>query len=658
MDPRLPSLLTLCAMLLLPAAAHAEDAPPPADLTQLSVGQLAELEVTTVSKRPEKRARAAAAVFVITREDIRRSGAQHLAQLLRFAPGLQVARLDANKWAVGVRGFASRLSRSVLVLVDGRSVYNPLFAGVYWEAQDTLLDDIERIEVIRGPGGALWGANAVNGVINVITRHAADTQGGLVGGEVGTRGDRSARVRYGAHAGAVDYRAWGSYFEEDGMAEGAQDFDAWHVARGGFHADWTRSPSDTINVQGDLYSGRAGELSSVSTYEPPFSFLSAEPAALSGGNLLGRWQHAIAADSEVSVQAYYDHTHRVEPSFREDRDTLDLQLQHGRPVGARHHIVWGAQLRSSVGRSAGVPTLFFDPPTRRDTLAGAFAQDEVALAGDAVHLTVGAKLEHSNFTGVELQPSVRFLYGWNPHQAAWLAVSRAVRTPSRTERDLSLSFSLDPASPTFGRVLGDEAFRSETVIAYEAGYRWQRRERFLLDAAVFLNDYDHLLSLEPGTPFQEQGRRILPQTIANGLAGRVYGGELSADARVSGRWRVHGSWSLLRMDLAPRPGSRDVSQESQEGASPRHQMLVRSSWDLPHAIEADAADRHVAALPALAVPAYDALDVRLGWRPRDAVQIALVGRNVLDRRHLECPSGPGATTTIARTAYATVTVRW
>lgn len=654
----------LFGMIACPAFAGKHDSGSERDLTELSPSELADLEVTTVAKRPEKRSLVAAAVHVVTAEDVRRSGVRNLAEALRLAPGVQVARINSSQWAVGVRGFASRLSRSLLVLMDGRSVYTPLFAGVYWEVQDTMLEDLERIEVVRGPGGTLWGANAVNGVVNVITRGAKETQGLFVQGGGGSEERGFGAVRYGGRLGSsAAYRVYGKYFDRGpGFHPDGRDFDAWHMGQAGFRADWDQDPQSSLTFQGDLYQGRAGQRTTLSSYSPPFAEIVESEAKLSGGNVLARWQRAFPSGSRLSAQAYYDRTHRREATFEEARDTFDLDLQHHVSLPLRQELAWGLGYRVSNGRTGGIPTIVFDPARRTDHLFSAFVQDEIEMAGDRLRLTVGAKAERNDYSGFEIQPTGRLLWQPRSRQSVWVAVSRAVRTPSRVEHDLSLTAILDPRGPTFVRVLGDKRFQPEKAVVYEAGYRIQATERFSADLAVFYNRFDDLFSLETGPIAREASppppHFVLPFLIGNRLEGSGYGSELTATARLVPWWQLHGTYSHLRLELRAEPGSTDTTSLDAEGASPRHQLSLRSSMDLPAELGFDLSLRHASELPAQRVASYNSVDARLAWRPSARIELAVVGQNLLDAHHVEFGGGLPSRTEVERGFYAQLSLRW
>ena len=632
-------------------------------ITRLSLEQLGNIEVTTVSKEPEKLRRTPAAIFVITQEDIRRSGATSIPEVLRLVPGVKVARIDSNKWAIGVRGFESRLSRSVLVLIDGRTVYTPLFAGVYWEVQDTLLADIDRIEVIRGPGGTIWGANAVNAVINIITKNARDTHGTLVSTGGGNVDQGSVGFRYGAGTGKnFSYRVYGKAFTRGPEFHTDQrQFDDWRMGQTGFRTDWDLHSRDTLTLQGDLYNGDAGERVGITTYSPPYMTILEQNAELAGGNLLGRWRRSLGDGSDLQVQAYYDRTNRQEANFGESRDTLDVDFLHHFRLPRQQDFLWGLGARLSSGNAAQVvPTVAFMPNQLTDKLYSAFVQDEVPIVKDQLWLTIGSKFLQNIYTGFEVQPSARLLWVPNARQTVWAAITRAVRTPSRVEEDLQVTAFLTPNPPTFLRLADDRKFFSEQLVGYEAGYRSLVRPKLYLDVATFYNDYDHLLSIEPGAPFSETSppppHFVVPFLIRNGLLGSTSGIEIAPDWRPTLWWRLEGSYAYLYTDLKRRTGSLDPSTVSSiEGSSPHHQVVIQSSLDLPKNLEFDQTYRYVSALPAQLVGSYGTADVRLGWRLTRHFSLSLSGRNLLQPRHAEFGGDPGSLVGIKRSVYGKIT---
>lgn len=613
----------------------------PKDLTEFTPEQLANLEVTSVSKKPEKRWTTAAAIHVITREDIRRAGVTALVDALRLAPGLQVARINSNQWAVGIRGFASRLSRSMLVLIDGRSVYTSLFAGTYWEVQDVLLEDVERIEVIRGPGGTLWGANAVNGVINVITRASRDTTGAFVSVGGGTLERAFVGLRYGGTSGdRLSYRVYGKAFDRGpGFHATTGNFDGWHMFQGGFRADWEKTASDTLAVQGNAYGGRAGQRSSVTRLDPPSVSVVEADSDLSGANLAGRWQHVSAGGARWSAGAYYDRTDRRDPTFREIRNTIDLDVQR-RARYRRHDLIVAAGYRVSSGATSAVPAIAFVPADRTDHLWTGFVTDAVTLAANRLVLDAGVKLERNDYSGFEAQPTLRLVWTPSPTRSLWISGARAVRTPSRVEHDL-LGYSLiDARAPLFTKVLGSRDFRSEETLTGELGYRVQPHPRLTVDSVVFFNDHDGLLSIEAGPPFRETSppvpRLVVPLRIANGIGGSSHGAEVAADWLPLGGWRLTAAYSFLRLSLRPSAGSLDTSTAAAaNGTAPRHTGLAQSHLSLGNKASFDITARYVGALPALNVSSYVGLDARLAWYPNPKLEIAIVGQNLAQARHAE-----------------------
>jgi iron complex outermembrane receptor protein len=651
--PLAAGLLAVVAALAAVATAAADS---DGDLTQLSLEELMNLEITSVSRKAERRSEAADAIYVLTREDIRRAGVRTLADALRLAPGLQVARVTADAWAVGVRGFASRLARSVLVLVDGRSVYNPLFAGTYWETLDYPIEDIERIEIIRGPGGTLWGANAFNGVINIISRSARDTQGGYVEAGAGNEERGFGTVRYGGRLGDAYYRGWVHGFNRDAGFSPGRDYDAWRMGRTGFRTDWDAGPQDALTVQGDVFSGRLGERVPVATSTAPFREVLRDDGDVSGGNVLGRWTRVFSPRSDLTLQIYYDNFYRQDPHFLERRNTGDIDFQHRYRLVRWQELIWGLGYRVSADTTRGSHQIRFDPADRTIELFSSFVQDELTLLPDRLRLTVGSKFEHNDFSGFEVQPSGRLLWTPDPRHTVWGAVSRAVRTPSRVEHDFFATGPTAPGSPTFTRVLGDEDFVSEKVVDYQLGYRVRPVPRLYVDVVPFYNEFDDLLSLEPLTPFTETragvAHAIVPLRIENGLHGESYGVELAADASLTEWWRINAVYSFLNLNLQHDPRSLDRSQQAAEGSSPHNMATIRSLMNLPAAFQLDLVGRYVDTLPGLQVDSYVELDARLARRFGRSLELSVVGRNLLHDHHREFAGG----TEVERDAYAMV--RW
>jgi len=632
-------------------------------LTQVSLEDLGQIEVTTASKVPVKATRTPAAIYVITQEDIRRSGATSIPEALRLAPGVEVARVDSNTWSLGMRGFESTLSRSVLVLIDGRSVYTPLFAGVYWQVQDTLLEDIERIEVIRGPGGTIWGANAVNGVINIITKRAQETHGTLVSAGGGNLDQGFANFRYGAgNSKGFNYRVYGKAFTRgpEFHADHKQ-FDDWRMGQTGFRTDWDAHNPDKLTLQGDIYYGDAGQRVGITSYSPPFMTNVEQNAELAGGNLLGRWERELGSGSSVQLQTYYDRTSRTQANFAESRDTFDIDFIHHLTLPGRQDFLWGLGARLSSGNaSVVVPTVMFTPNHYTDKLYNGFIQDEIPIVGDKLSLTIGSKFLHNNYSGFEIQPTARLLWTPSSRQTVWGAVTRAVRTPSRVEEDLQLTALLAPNPLTFFRIAGDRKFSSESLIGYEAGYRSLVSSKFYVDIAAFYNNYDHLLSIEPGAPFSESSppppHFIIPFSFRNGLQGNTAGFEIAPDWTPTHTWRLRGSYSYLHVDLNKKASSLDTSTaNSTQGSSPHHQVAIQSSLDLPQKLEFDQTLRYVSALPAQLVGAYTTADVRFSWHATRSLDLSVVGQNLFQPHHAEFGGDPGPLVGIERSAYIKLT---
>lgn len=640
-----------------------QDQKPTGRLTQVTLEELGQIEVTTASKEPVKASRTPAAIYVITQEDIRRSGATSIPEALRLAPGVEVARIDSNTWSIGVRGFASALSRDVLVLIDGRTVYTPLYAGVYWQVQDTVLEDVERIEVIRGPGGTIWGANAVNAVINIITKSAKDTRGMLVSTGGGNIDQGFINLRYGGgNDKSFNYRIYGKAFNEGPeFHPNGSSFDSWRMGQTGFRTDVDLHSRDTFTFQGDLYSGDAGQSVGITTYSPPFMTNVEQSAELAGGNLLGRWKRTLGAGSDIQLQTYYDRTNREQSSFAESRDTFDIDFIHHLPLPGRQDFLWGLGVRLSSGNTTEVvPTVVFTPSHLTDKLYSGFIQDEIPIIGNQFSLTIGSKFLQETYSHFEFEPTARLLWTPNSRQTVWAAVTRAVRTPSRVEEDLQLTALITPNPLTFVRVIGDRGFSTEHLLGYEVGYRSLVKPKLNLDIAAFYNNYDHLLSIEPGAPFSESSPApahvIVPFLFRNGVLGNTAGFEIAPDWTPTSRWRLRGSYSYLHMDLSTRTGSLDPSTvSSTEGSSPHHQGMIQSSLDLPRKLELDQTLRYVSDLPAQQVRAYTTADVRFSWHATRSLDLSVVGQNLLQPQHAEFAGDPGGLVGIKRTVYAKIT---
>jgi len=611
-----PRLLTLLLAVVAPLGAAQRPASEPQDeLTELSLEELMgiEVHVTSVSRKEESRERTAAAIHVLTREDIRRSGATSLPEALRHVPGLHVARLSSGGYAISARGFASEFANKMLVLIDGRSVYFPLFAGVYWQNQQVLLEDVERIEVILGPGGAMWGANAVNGVINVITKSAADTQGTYASTLLGVHERAGAELRSGVALGRdAHLRVWGRHAQREGLepAPGYGD-EEFRQLQGGFRADWGAPGADAWTLSGDAFDNVDQRDIQTAVFGPPYVELRPLDGRHQGGNLLARWTRPRADGTSMSLQGYYDRFELGTSLTDYQLGTFDLDFQDRRRLSERHELSWGLGYRHTDSDSQGTELLSFSPAERHDDLFSAFVLDEVRPS-ERWTLSLGAKLEHNDYSGLELQPSGRFSFHATEHGTLWGAVSRAVRTPSQAEDGIRFVTGVDPflvgGFDTALILTGNEDFDPEELTAYELGYRFQTGPRVTWDLALFVNDYDRLSTLGIGlpTPGGPTGM-FLPITFENGAAGQTWGGELSLNAALSEDWTVGAGISHIQFAL---DGETDTAVES---VTPTNQLFLESSHDLGADWEADGTLWWVDDLSG-GVSDYARLDLRLGWR--------------------------------------------
>jgi iron complex outermembrane receptor protein len=647
------------------------------DLKQLSVEELMNIEVTSVSKEPEKLLDAASAIQVITNDDILHSGATSIPEALRLADNLEVSQENSHDWAISARGFNANLANKLLVLVDGRAVYSPLYGGVEWNVQDYLLEDIDRIEVISGPGGTLWGANAVDGVINITTKSAKDTQGLYLEEIAGTQLDDLTAVRFGGTLSpGVYFRVYGQYTDRSSeeLSDGSSAMDSMTMSRGGFRIDSESAPQTTLTLQGDFYSGSEDDGANGT-------------ASLNGGNILGRWSHSFSDDSDMSLQVYYDRTHLTQPyaasppsppyyagfpasSLEDDLDTYDLEFQHDLRLGDRNKFVWGLGYRFTHEFDQDLNLVRFQPSGLSQSLYSGFAQDELTLPENVV-FTIGSKVEHNDYTGIEVEPNVRLR--WNPteRQMFWAAVSRAVRTPSRYDRDLEVVTGLvNPPAPYIFPVDyldGSSDFVAESVIAYELGYRAEIGSRTSVSVSAFYNQYNDLRSTSD-TPTSADYPFPFPVVFQNNLEGDTYGLEFSGNYQVFAWWRLHAGYDLLRENIHVKPGEIDETGALNETADPESQFSVRSSMDLENHLQLDAALRWVDSLTiddgptngtlAGIVPSYYELDARLAWHPTKKIELSIVGQNLLHAHHPEYGYSSPTREEIARSIFGKITWRY
>jgi iron complex outermembrane receptor protein len=603
-------------------------------------------EVTSASKKEQKMSQVAAAIFVITQEQIHRSGATNIPDLLRMVPGLDVGQINSNTWAISARGFNHELSDKLLVLIDGRSVYTPTFGGVTWDTQDVPLEDIDRIEVIRGPGGTVWGANAVNGVINIITKKAGDTPGALVTGGGGTHEQIFGTTQYGGKINAdTSYRVFTKYLDRSSSPdfEGDSSGDGWHLLHGGFRIDTKLGPADSVTVQGDIFSGREGSEIIHTTIDPPENVNELRSANFYGGNILGRWNHTFSNGSDTTFQFYSDGNTRNGPESREAVSTIDFDFQHHLAPRSRHDLIWGLGYRRNSDTTEGTIDLAYAPSALTTHIFSSFVQDEITLKPNRLFLTVGTKIEHNDFSGFDIEPSVRVAWTPSLRHTLWAAVSRASRTPSRVDTAAYIGIAAFPGPnglPQEVILYGNPQQKAEHVLANEVGYRAQPIGRLSVDIATFFNIYDSLRTREPGAIFLQTdpspARWVIPLTWGTKMHGTTQGIEVSADWKVTNRWTLSPGYALLQMHLHPDATSGDTSSApGTEGSNPRHQVQVRSHVDLRRGFTWDTSLYFVSQLAAQEVPSYTRLDTQLGWRPGERLEVNLVGQNLLEDHHLE-----------------------
>jgi iron complex outermembrane receptor protein len=627
---RLSALLTAT---LICGTLHAQEK---RDLTSLSVDDLMNVEVTSVSRKGQKVADTAAAVFVITQDDIRRSGATSIPEILRIVPGLNVARLNGNVWAISARGFNDQFADKLLVMIDGRSVYTPLFSGVFWDVQDTLLEDIDRIEVIRGPGGTLWGANAVNGIINIITKHAVDTQGTLLSAGGGAVEGSSAAGRYGGtfgHAGY--YRIYGKSLDRPVSIGGVDPtHDASRLGRAGFRADWVSRGGDNFTAQGNIYRGTEG---TIGLFDPTNPFVDrGSQDHVTGEDLQFRWTAIQSSRSDTTLGAVYSNSARSQPSLMLGERIFAIDFEHHLKIGSRNDTVWGAEYRMSFDRVGG-PGLTLIRNTKADHTASAFVQDEIQVAR-RVHLGIGTKLLYDDGgSRLQFQPSVRVLFKASERQTLWAAGTSAVRTPSEIELYGRQVVGTFPDGTDKGGLIietGNPNLRPERVESYELGYRWQAAYNITFDATAFHSRMRYLDGRQTNPPFLDaSGRTIIPIGIENTVSGHSNGAEFFVTDAIAGNWNVALGYSFFQLSAVDNEGRRS-SEEIGKITTPRHQLQLRSFVQLPRQFELDSSAYYVDRI-AGDVRAYLRLDAQLLWHPTRRLELSISGQNLLHARHAE-----------------------
>jgi iron complex outermembrane receptor protein len=617
-------LFSFIAGCILAVSAYCED-----DFTNismlknLSIEELMDIEVELASRKGVKYSDVPAAVYVITGEDIRRSGALNIAEALRMVPGLHVGKTDTDSWVISSRGFSDTYSNKLLVQVDGRSIYTPLYSGVEWSKQNFMLEDIDRIEVIRGPGASLWGANAVNGIINIVTKNAKDSQGWLISGGNGTYEKNYSSYRYGGNInGDIYYRFYAEHNERRGYQED-DEWKGWRSYRGGFRIDKDLHGEGSLTVLGGLFLDEDVPL-----------------IKYSGQHILGRLTKKFSSDEDIKLQLYYNRISEVdyseEPAFRVMIQTFDADFQHRFKPHERHELIWGAGVRVINDRLSPHTAFLFDPQSKTVNLFSAFFQDDITLVNNKLNLIIGSKFEHNDYTGFEIQPNIRMRWTPDDKNVLWASVSRAVRTPSRAERTIN-AFT-DMGIPGVDvKILGNSGFNSEVLNAYEIGYRFLPSKNLTFDAAAFYNVYDRLLTFELGSPYlnTSNGRLIIPNYAANKMDGKTYGIELAAYWQPYKWWTLKGSYSYLQMQLHLASDSTDTMLKSLEDKTPHNQFSLRSFINISRNVELDSSLRYSGRLPAFGYDSYLVFDARIGWRPAKNFDLSLYCQNLFNKKHME-----------------------
>ena len=635
--------LSLSVPIFSPAQVSA-----PSDLTKLDLEDLMNVQVTSVSKREEKVSAAGAAIYVINQEDIRRSGATNIPDLLRMVPGVHVAQMNAHTWAISIRGFTDKYGDKVLVMIDGRSVYTPLTSGVNWDQQDVPLEDIDRIEVIRGPGGTVWGANAVNGVINIITKSAKATPGVLISAGAGSQEGVQGLAQYGGQIGRTGaYRVFADYANlgDSPAPAGETVADGWHKAHVGFRSDWELTPRDALTIQGDLFQSREGQtIDTLLINEFPREAILDDTITVGAGNVLGRWDHTLSNGSGTSLQVYYDGYDRVDRGVGEIRNTVDVDFEHHLTLGARNNMVWGGGYRVTSDDVTPGYAVRYMPAKRTDSLFSTFVQDEIRLTR-TLWLTLGTKLEHNSYTGFEYEPSAQLVWNLTTRQTLWASASRAIRQPARADFNILADVAIVPLdNGGFGVVelTGNPNRKAERLYDFEVGYRAQATQRLSLDLATFSSHYYGLQTDELGTPFitTDPGpvHLVIPVIFGDNAHAHNYGAEAFVTWSVGHRWKISPGYSFLQMHVAGDRISQDPAAGEIANESPKHQFQIRSFLNLTRRLEWDTAVYQVGRLTDGgdgSTPGYTRLDSRLGWHAGESVEFSIVGQNLLSPAHAE-----------------------
>ncbi|HLK14395.1 MAG TPA: TonB-dependent receptor [Fimbriimonadaceae bacterium] len=638
-------LALLAGISMLAGSAFATDGgQKPKDIANMSLEDLLKVEVTTAGKEAQPYQKVPAAIYVVTAEEIRRSGARNIPEALQLVPGVHVAQLSADQWQISIRGFESHYVDKLLVLIDGRSVYNTTFSGVYWDTQETIMDDIDRIEVVRGPGGSLWGTNAVNGIVNVITKKASATQGTLVSVRSSTVAPWETSVRSGGQFGSAGFfRVYARATSAVGFTTdmGTPANDGWQDIKAGFRADWT-GKTDSLMMTGGANSEHLGGTRSVPTYTPPFSTLISRRLPASDLNLTGRWQRTNGYGQGAEVLAYYGHEDRDDPGLNELHDVFNVDLQVPFQVTATNRVTTGFGYRSTRDSYVSGMLATISPTSLTETLLSGFLHGDWKLSS-SLALAAGAKVEHNRYTGWEIQPNASIAWTPNRKQTVWAAVSRAVRTPSAADESMTINALTIPAPGGVReiQIVGSSNFRSEAMVSNEIGWRYASSERLLLDATAFYNQYTRLRSFAPGTPYPANGVLVLPQNFANDLGATTAGFELAARYHVTPDWQLEGTYSLCSERFYFSDGVPDfvgIDAFAREGATPHNQIGLRSQLNFTNRFEFDGSIKYTEGVAVNNVAPYARVDCRLGWRPSATTEVSLGGQNLFASNHREALS--------------------